>query len=48
MTKTELLHIITKLLEPDGDLEFLLKLSVEDLEALTGYIRQRVEQTDGG
>ena len=46
MTKTELVHIITKLLQPDGgDLDFLLKLDADELVLLIGYIRERVEGT---
>jgi hypothetical protein len=43
MTKTELLAIITRLLEADEDLSFLLQLDEKDLILLTAYIRERVE-----
>jgi hypothetical protein len=49
MEKTELLHIISKLLAPEScDLDFLLELKKEDLMVLTGCIRERVEDTEEG
>ena len=46
MTKTELIQIITKLLEPDGEIDFLLKLDAEELAILAGFIRERIEASD--
>ena len=42
--KTELLEIIKKLLKTEADLDFLLKLSESDLEALIVCIRERFDQ----
>lgn len=48
MTKDELLRIIGKLLQPDGDdLDFLMKLDADELVLLIRYIRERVEGTGG-
>jgi len=46
MTKNELINIIEKLLQPDGDIAFLDKLSEKELKLLIGYIRERVENSD--
>jgi len=44
MNKTELLEIIKKLLKTESNLDFLLKLSESDLEALIVCIRERFDQ----
>jgi hypothetical protein len=44
MKKTELLKIIKKILKPDTDLDFLLRLDEEHLETLVACIRERINQ----
>jgi hypothetical protein len=43
MDRSELINTIKKLLDVAEDLTFLEKLSIEDLERLTGYIRDRID-----
>jgi len=38
-----LLEIVVKLLKTDADLDFLLKLSKDELKTLVGCIRERIE-----
>jgi hypothetical protein len=41
--KVKLLEIIKRLLEADADLNFLVRLSEEELETLIACIRSRLE-----
>jgi len=43
MNAQELLEIVVKLLKTDADLDFLLKLSEDELKILVGCIRERIE-----
>ncbi len=43
MNAQELLEIVVKLLKTDADLDFLLKLSKDELKTLVGCIRERIE-----
>jgi hypothetical protein len=43
MDRAELIKMIKRLLNVVEDLTFLEKLGVEDLERLTAYIRDRIE-----
>ena len=42
MTKKELMEILRKVLNTDDKLDFLLRLSEEELESLVACIRDRV------
>ena len=42
MTKKELMEILRKVLKTDDKLDFLLRLSEEELESLVACIRDRV------
>jgi hypothetical protein len=44
MNNTELLEIIKKLLKTDADLDFLMKLTENDLKTLVACIRERFDQ----
>lgn len=43
MTKEELVKILNRILKTEADLEYLLKLEVDELESLVAIIRDRVE-----
>ena len=45
MNKQVLIEILRKVLETDADLDFLLKLTHEDLETLVACVRGRVDQS---
>lgn len=42
ITKQELITILVGLLKTDGDLSFLLKLDIADLEKLVSVVRERL------
>jgi len=44
MTKEKLLNILKKVLQTDHDLDFLLRLSPEELKTLVLHIRDRVDR----
>ncbi len=44
MNKQALIEILQKVLQTDTQLDFLLKLSFEDLETLVACVRGRVDQ----
>jgi len=43
MTKEELITVLQRVLKTDADLEFLMKLDINELEVLVASIRDRVE-----
>jgi hypothetical protein len=43
MTKEELITVLKRVLKTDADLEFLMKLDINELEILVASIRDRVE-----
>ena len=43
MGEVEIIKTIKKLLNVEEDLTFLEKLTIEELETLTAYIRDRIE-----
>jgi hypothetical protein len=43
MSKHELIQILKKLLQTDVELDFLMKLTVEDLQTLAACVRSRVD-----
>jgi len=43
VTKEELITILKKVLKTDADLDFLLRLTVKDLETLVACVRNSVE-----
>ncbi len=45
MTKQELIEILEKLLETDVELDFLMILTVENLETLAACVRGRVDRS---
>lgn len=47
MTQEKLLEIIKKILKTDANLDFLLRLNMEELKTLTACIRDRVEGGGG-
>jgi len=44
MTKEKLLNILKKVLQTDHDLDFLLRLSPEELKTLVLHVRDRVDR----
>ncbi|MDI6616587.1 MAG: hypothetical protein QME27_07715 [Syntrophaceae bacterium] len=44
MTKEKLLDILKKVLQTDHDLDFLLRLSAEELKTLVLHVRDRVDR----
>ena len=44
MERKKLLSILQKLLNTQENLDFLLKLTVEDLEKMVGIVRERVQE----
>ena len=44
MEREKLLTILQGLLDPQENLDFLLKLTVEDLEKMVGIVRERVQK----
>jgi hypothetical protein len=43
MTKEEMITVLQRVLKTDADLEFLMKLDINELEILVASIRDRVE-----
>ncbi len=48
MTKNQLIGMITKILQADDDLEFLLRLDEKELTILVAAIRARVDCVNEG
>jgi hypothetical protein len=44
MEKEKLITILQGLLDTQENLDFLLKLTVEDLEKMVGIVRERVQE----